>query len=249
MPTPWTILRVLSCRHVDVPNVELPSDLDQWLEAESHRRPQRKSGRDANSVWPAPTTPPILNPLLKHLSPFSSCGPMRWNTINPPEAAEITDLTLRPSRDALFEQAATSPPVQKIRLLITIPRLIMTIGLPIVDPNGISTLAVLTRLHEWLLEPVDQAQWSKFTQRGEQAVMKQHRLNRRMVGTRLPLNEVVNLDCMDGRHFFRGLDMKSGIAISEGALAEWERDEWENEGWPAYNTQVYFVLLEQTPYG
>ncbi|KAG9047461.1 hypothetical protein FS837_002175 [Tulasnella sp. UAMH 9824] len=248
MPAPWSIIRVLSCRQVDAPNLH-PSDLDQWLEAESNDRYQKLSSRKAETIWPAPATPLKLNPLITHTSPFSSCGPIRWNTLNTPDTAEITAPTLRTSRAILFDQAATSPPVQRIRLLISIPRLIMTIGLPIVNPAGVTTSAVLSRLHDWLSEPVDETQWSKFTPRGQQAVMKQQKLNRRMVGTRLPLNVVVNLDCMDGRHFFRGLDAKPRTAVSEQALAEWDREDWTNEGWPAYYTKVYFVLLEQTPYG
>ncbi|KAG8896243.1 hypothetical protein FRC01_011932 [Tulasnella sp. 417] len=251
MPAPWSIIRILSCRGVDAPTNDLqPLYLDQWLEAESDDRYQRISSRKAEAIWPAPTTQLKLNPLLTKTSPFSSCGPMRWNTLNTPDAAEITDPTLRPSRDLLFNQPATSPPVQKIRLLVAIPRLIMAIGLPIINPTGVTTSAVLTHVHEWLLEPVDPVQWSKYTPRGQQKVMLQHKLNRRMAGTRLPLNAVANLDCMDGRHFFRGLDPNPpAVAGSAQALEVWDREDREQEGWPAYHTKVYFVVLEHTPYG
>ncbi|KAG8992584.1 hypothetical protein FRB90_000960 [Tulasnella sp. 427] len=268
-----SIIRALCCRQVAVDSTaEDPSDLDRWLEAEARERSFRvydlkRQGIPSpfdrqtevkaepiyghpSAVWPAPTTDLKLNPLLTHTSSFSSCGPIRWNIVNDPYAAEITDPTLRPSRETLFNQPATCHPVQKIRLLITIPRLVMTIGLPIVDPSGITTSTILTRLHVWLLQPVDQTQWSsKFTERGRQAVMKQQRWNRRMFGALLPLSEVLNLDCLDGRHFFKGLHAQSKIGVSAEALEGWERDDWENEGWPAYHTKVYFVLLEQTPYG
>ncbi|KAG8980723.1 hypothetical protein FRB90_007525 [Tulasnella sp. 427] len=239
------------CRQVAVVSTaDDPSDLDKWLEAEAQERSFRVYDLKRQAVWPAPTTYLKLNPILTHTSPFSSCGPIRWNIVNDPYAAEITDPTLRPSRETLFNQPATCPPVQKIRLLITIPRLVMTIGLPIVDPNGITTSTILTRLHDWLLEPVDQTQWwSKFTERGRQAVVKQQRWNRRTFGAMLPLSEVLNLDCLDGRHFFKGLHAQSKIGVSAEALEGWERDDWENEGWPPYHTKVYFVLLEQTPYG